>query len=372
MLFRRSFPVITNFVASHQPNYYQRSSWNLYSTSPEKNQMVCQTLWIDTDCGYDDLCAISMLQDYSMSPFSDMKIEFISTVNGMTNPLIGAKIIKNFLEVNNFSASVACGFESSSSQPHSITDAGWGIEYRRSFLSFMADQHLIQNDETGLSADLSMIGEGDTIDCMVKRIIEQKSDIKITLLCLGPLTNIAYIMRKYPSFFGECVQRLVLMGGAVFVNGNAPGGAEYNFYLDVESASFVFRNSVVPIEMFGLDVANDEALTPDQYKQIMKPSVAEENASTSQPRKIRKFIRSLIEKNKDAISYDSIASYYLICPDAFTLQPLDIEVDTITGQTVSVSKEDMDKKLVISTSVSVATSVCKSSYFNYLLNTLSE
>jgi inosine-uridine nucleoside N-ribohydrolase len=368
MHFRRAFRFATNFFAAHRQHYHRKSSSSLYSTSVEKNQMADQILWIDTDCGYDDLCAISLLQGYSINPASRMKIKYFSTVNGMTNPVIGSKVIKNFSEINNLSASVACGFGSLSCQRHSITDLVWGTEYRSSFLSFMSDQHLIQN----ANIDASTIGEVQTIDCMVKRIIDQKGSNNITLLCLGPLTNIAFIMRKYPSFFDDCIERLVLMGGAVLVNGNAPGGAEYNFYLDPEAASFVFRNCSVPIEMFGLEVANDEALTTDQYKLIMTPFNNEENVANSPSSKIIKFIRSLMEKNKDAISYDSIASYYLICPDAFTLQKMDIVVDNVTGQTKIVSKDDIDIKGVKSTSINVAISVCKSSYINYLLDTLRE
>lgn len=330
--------------------------------------MTNQILWIDTDCGYDDLCAISLLQGNSLNPDSRLKIEYFSTVNGMTNPVIGAEVIKNLSEIRNMSASVACGFESSSSQTHSITDVGWGSEYRCSFLSFMEDQQLIQN----VDIDFSTIGEVQTIDNMVKRIIDRGDSNKITLLCLGPLTNIAFIMRKYPSFFADCIGRLVLMGGAILVNGNAPGGAEYNFYLDPEAATFVFRHCPVPIEMFGLEVANDEALTTDQYKQIMKPLINEKNVTISPSRTISRFIRRLMEENKDAISFDSVASYYLICPDAFTLQCMDIEVDDVTGQTKIVSKDDIDKNSVKSSNIKVATSVCKSSYFNYLLDTLRE
>jgi inosine-uridine nucleoside N-ribohydrolase len=368
MHFRRAFRIATNFFAAHRLHYCRKSSSSLQSTTVEKIQMADQILWIDTDCGYDDLCAISLLQGYSINPASRMKIEYISTVNGMTNPVIGARVIEIFSHINNLSASVACGFESLSSQTHSITDVGWGTEYRSSFLSCMADQHLIPN----INIDASAIGEVQTIDCMVKRIIDHKGSNNISLLCLGPLTNIAFIMRKYPSFFADYIDRLVFMGGAVLVNGNAPGGAEYNFYLDPEAASFVIRNCSVPIEMIGLEVANDEALTTDQYKLLTTPWIYEENVAISPSKKISKFILSLMEKNKDAISYDSIASYYLICPDAFKLQRMDIEVDNVTGQTKIVLMDDIENKEVISTSINVATSVCKSSYMNYLLGALRE
>ena len=368
MQFRRAFRIATNIFAAHRQYSHRKSSSSLHSTSMEKNQMADQILWVDTDCGYDDLCAISLLQGHSVNPVSHMRIEYFSTVNGMTNPVIGAKVIKRFLEINNLSASVACGSDSLSSQAHSITDVGWGVEYRSSFLSFMADQHLLPN----VDIDASTVGEVQTIDCMVKKIVDHRDSNKITLLCLGPLTNIAFIMQKYPSFFGDRIERLVLMGGAVLVNGNAPGGAEYNFYLDPEAASFVFRNCPVPIEMFGLEVANDKALTTDQYEQIVKPLITDENTEPSGSNALSRFIRSLIQGNKDAISYDSIASYYLICPDAFTLQRMDIEVDNLTGQTKIVSKDNINDKTLQSTSINVATSMNKSSYLNYLLTMLRE
>ncbi|MBC5647955.1 nucleoside hydrolase [Christensenella tenuis] len=63
----------------------------------------------------------------------------------------------------------------------------------------------------------------------------------ITLVCLGPLTNIAAVFERCP----ECKQNvdcLVIMGGAVRVPGNVTPAAEFNFYVDPEAAKIVLES----------------------------------------------------------------------------------------------------------------------------------
>jgi purine nucleosidase len=61
----------------------------------------------------------------------------------------------------------------------------------------------------------------------------------LTLLALGPLTNIALAIRLDPSF-PEYVSRLVVMGGAIDARGNVTPAAEFNIYTDAEAAGIVF------------------------------------------------------------------------------------------------------------------------------------
>ena len=73
------------------------------------------------------------------------------------------------------------------------------------------------------------------------------SPVKITLLPVGPLTNIALALRTEPRI-KEKIERIVLMGGAFF-----PPRAEYNIYRDRVAAEIVFRSGL-PIVAVGLDV----------------------------------------------------------------------------------------------------------------------
>ncbi len=74
---------------------------------------------------------------------------------------------------------------------------------------------------------------------------------EITLVPLGPLTNIALALSKDPSIAG-LVKEVVLMGGSIS-GGNVDAVAEFNIYVDPEAASIVF-NGGWPLTMVGLEI----------------------------------------------------------------------------------------------------------------------
>ena len=75
----------------------------------------------------------------------------------------------------------------------------------------------------------------------------------LTLVTLGPLTNIALALARDPAIAGK-VGRCVVMGGAPCCEGNVTPAAEYNIWVDPEAARAVFR-SALPIEMVGWHVS---------------------------------------------------------------------------------------------------------------------
>lgn len=87
------------------------------------------------------------------------------------------------------------------------------------------------------------------LEGMVK-ILRESTD-KITLVALGPLTNIALLLKGYPEL-KEKIECISLMGGGL-KGGNTTIAGEFNFYVDPHAAHIVF-NSDVDIIMAGLDV----------------------------------------------------------------------------------------------------------------------
>ena len=75
----------------------------------------------------------------------------------------------------------------------------------------------------------------------------------LTLVTLGPLTNIALALARDPSI-AERIGRCVVMGGAPCCEGNVTPAAEYNIWVDPEAARAVFRSGL-PIEMVGWHVS---------------------------------------------------------------------------------------------------------------------
>ena len=85
----------------------------------------------------------------------------------------------------------------------------------------------------------------------------------LTLVTLGPLTNVALALARDPTL-AERVGRCVVMGGAPCCEGNVTPAAEYNIWVDPEAARAVFR-SRLPIEMVGWHVSRaDSALSDDE------------------------------------------------------------------------------------------------------------
>ena len=76
---------------------------------------------------------------------------------------------------------------------------------------------------------------------------------KVTLVPTGPLTNIALTLLTSPEI-KDRIERIVLMGGAVFDSNISPA-AEFNIFVDPEAADIVFRSGI-PLTMVGLDVTN--------------------------------------------------------------------------------------------------------------------
>ena len=83
----------------------------------------------------------------------------------------------------------------------------------------------------------------------------------LTLVTLGPLTNIALALAIDPAL-ADRVGRCVVMGGAPCCEGNVTPAAEYNIWVDPEAARAVFR-SRLPIEMVGWQVSRGASVLTD-------------------------------------------------------------------------------------------------------------
>jgi inosine-uridine nucleoside N-ribohydrolase len=92
------------------------------------------------------------------------------------------------------------------------------------------------------------------------------ADRPVTLVPVGPLTNVALLLARYPEVAGN-VERIVLMGGAI-AEGNVTPAAEFNIYVDPEAARRVFHSGV-PVTMIGLDVTH-KALMVDAHAERLR------------------------------------------------------------------------------------------------------
>jgi purine nucleosidase len=116
----------------------------------------------------------------------------------------------------------------------------------------------------GLPAPSRSAGPGRAAETIVERVLAAPGEI--TLVAVGPLTNLALAVRLEPRI-AEAVREVVIMGGAATVPGNVSPVAEANIANDPEAAWIVFHAGW-PLAMVGLDVTLQAIITPDDIREI--------------------------------------------------------------------------------------------------------
>ncbi len=87
----------------------------------------------------------------------------------------------------------------------------------------------------------------------------------VTLIPVGPLTNIATFLREHPDL-KDRIARISIMGGSMGL-GNTTPAAEFNIYVDPEAAREIFESGL-PITMSGLDVTHQAGAGPDERERL--------------------------------------------------------------------------------------------------------
>jgi purine nucleosidase len=101
---------------------------------------------------------------------------------------------------------------------------------------------------------------GDAVRVLRRTIHQYAGDL--TLVTLGPLTNVAVALRQEPSL-ASAVRECIIMGGTGQGHGNVTPVAEYNFWADPEAARIVFESGL-PIKMVGWDISHTYAVFDPQ------------------------------------------------------------------------------------------------------------
>ncbi len=176
---------------------------------------------------------------------------------------------------------------------------------------------------------------------LIRQII-RKYPGEVTLITLGPLTNVAAAFAG-DSDLASKVRGLVMMGGSLS-GGNITPAAEFNIYVDPEAARIVFQSGI-PITMVGLDVTRKTALTEDHVKQLTAGKSAVSQAAA-------KIARNAIDHNRSQgfligpNMHDSLAVTAFLDPSILTFENyyVDVEVngELTAGQTLGYSPNQGD------------------------------
>jgi inosine-uridine nucleoside N-ribohydrolase len=171
----------------------------------------------------------------------------------------------------------------------------------------------------------------------------QRDPGRITILALGPMTNIAMLLRLHPDLETK-IKRIVFMGGNVHVPGNASKNAEFNFWFDPEAARIVLRSRIPEKVMFPLDICNRAVLTRNLFDQI----VAARSPITERYRQDFGLRYPGFLKDSKATGYlwDELAAGWLIDTGFVTKsETAFLDVDTAFGPAYGQTT-NLDRKLV--------------------------
>jgi inosine-uridine nucleoside N-ribohydrolase len=158
---------------------------------------------------------------------------------------------------------------------------------------------------------------------IIRRLVRENPG-QITIVAIGPLTNVAMALRADPELAGM-IPAIVIMGGGI-VHGNITPAAEFNLYVDPEAARIVF-DAGIPFTMVGLDVT-EKVLVNDGHIQKLQA------VQTPVSQAAAKILKATLDnvRNSNNITYvamhDPLTVASLIDPSILTFTDFHIEIET--------------------------------------------
>lgn len=273
---------------------------------------MAKPLIIDTDPGIDDAAAITLLVD---EPAFDIKL--IASVSG--NVGIG-HTTNNALKLLTFLGRripVARGAAAPLMRDNRFATEAHGKSGMGSFEFPEPDNSLLTEDNAVLE----------------ERKVLMESTEPVTILTLGPLTNIALLLATFPEVKSH-IERIVSMGGST-ERGNIGVYGEFNISVDPEAAKMVFRSGL-PITMVGLDIGRKAHLIPNDLDDLEAAG------------EVGKMVGSLFRSydgghiEEGIKMYDPSAAMVLIEPELFTMRSAFVDVEISSPITLGATAVDYD------------------------------
>ena len=167
--------------------------------------------------------------------------------------------------------------------------------------------------------------------------LQAAAEESITLVPMGPLTNIGQAFTKDPSIL-EKIEEIVLMGGAMREGGNISPSAEFNMLVDPHAANAVFRCGR-PITVMGLDVTHQVLATPERRDRIRE---IDNEAAGATAGMLDFFNRhdSVKYGSMGAPLHDPCTVAYLLKPELFEGKLCNISIETESELTMGNTAVD--------------------------------
>jgi purine nucleosidase len=262
---------------------------------------------IDTDPGIDDACAILLAL---ASP--ELSVEGLSIVHGNCSL---EQATTNALAVLELAGAtdvpVARGCELPLVQPSLLapeTHGDTGLGYAK-----LPAPRLKPLNQHG-------------VDFLIEQIL--KSPGGITLLAIGPLTNVALAIRQEPRVV-EALKEIIIMGGALRSEGNTTALAEFNTYVDPHAAQIVYHAGI-PTTLVPMDVTYQCILTPGDVSRLLRTDAPITKFVADSTRFYMEF-HDEYQKIEGCVINDPLALALTFAPELCTYQELSVDVDLSGG-----------------------------------------
>lgn len=295
---------------------------------------------IDTDPGYDDALAILL----ASSNKEKLNVVGITTVFGNSTLKVVNNNLVELLNYYNINVPYAFGAEYpingiKKGKKHSEADL-FNLPFSICNPNELKAEHFLMN-------------------------VLKKSEELITVVSLGPLTNIAKLINEYPEIINK-IDKIVIMGGAIN-NGNITSVAEFNIFCDPEAAKIVFTSGI-KIILASLEVTRRATLKEIDFIEIEKLG--------EKQKKIAEIIKKSSSKyglsSKHGIPiHDVCTIMYLTNPEIFKTVKYNISIETkgelTRGMTV-VDRRPFSKSVK---NVEVITDINEEKFTKILIDALS-
>jgi len=273
---------------------------------------------IDTDVGYDDIGALLYLLKHP-----EIKIRGISISCGITYIDAG---VNNILRLLSYLEKQKIPVVSGKKTPLVV-----GHTFPKKWREKSAQFYGIKLPPTTLqSSNLSL--------SQLISFVWKSTKEKITLVALGPLTNLAQVIQDQIKM-NDLIERFFIMGGAINIPGNVGSEyskipnfvAEWNFFIDPHAANIIFK-SEIPKILIPLNATNKVPHTHEFRNKVAKLKMT----------KSLEIVYQLLNPN-ESYFWDELAAVALTNPEIITLENHHIKVitDKITqaGWTKSIENK---------------------------------
>jgi len=149
----------------------------------------------------------------------------------------------------------------------------------------------------------------------------------LTIVAVGPLTNVATALRRRPSIAGR-IDRISIMGGAIGL-GNTTPSAEFNIHADPEAADEVLRSGI-PISLAPLEVTHRALATDAVLTQIAALNTPVARMSVALMRYFAETYRSVFGFDAPAV-HDPCAVAAVIDPAIVPTRRMNVAIDTVSS-----------------------------------------